>query len=286
MVTFGRYLLLPYDTAINIYATSTSLLVRRLQLSRSDRISAFALSSTNASHLFVSTSSGSIEKWDWSEGTKLEYWNTLVTIHSLATSMPVQAETGNGLVYTVDRTVDRKGEGQWRLTVHRLLGGSEASKTDLGTLLKYSDPLTFVKILDNGRTVIVTSGSRVIIGTSDMPSPDSLKDLSYVWRDVSCPEWITSIDVQLRPYDKTLKKPKSPKKAFHGAVDIAVGTLRGQIIIYDDLLENLIRIERGTKAQQVDGVSSRRLHWHRSAVLALKWSMDGTYVIFEFFDRG
>lgn len=273
-----RYLLLPYDTAINVYATSTSLLVRKLQISRSDRVSAFALSSTNPSHLFVSTSSGSIEKWDWLDGTRLEYWNISATIYSLATSTPVHAETNNGLVYTVDR----KDEGQWRLTVHRLLGGAEASKTDLGTLLKYNEPLIFVKILVNGRIVVVTSGSRLIIGTCDRPSPDSLKDLSYVWRDVNCPEWITSIDVQLRPYDTTAKKPKTSKATFHGAVDIVVGTLRGKIIIYDDLLENLVRIERGKTAQQVDSISSRRLHWHRSAVLALKWSMDGTYIVFHF----
>lgn len=268
---FCRYLLIPYDIAVNVYATSTSLLVRRLRLSSLDRVSGFALSPTSTSHLFVSTSSGSIEKWDWLEGSMLEYWNVFATIYSLATSMPVHAETNNCLVYTVDR----KDEGQWRLTVHRLLGGSEASKTDLGTLLKYPEPLTFVKILDNGRIIVVTSGSRVIIGTCDRPNPDSLKDLSYVWREVECPEWITCIDVQTRLYDKNTKRPKQSKNASHGAVDIVVGTLRGKIIIYDDLLENLNRIERGAKTRKVDGVSSRRLHWHRSAVLALKWSMDG-----------
>lgn len=282
IVRVCRYLLLPYDTAINVYATSTSLLVRRLQLSRAHPVSAFALSSINTNHLFISTNSGSIEKWDWLEGTRLEYWDISATIYSLAMSMPVHTEKGNGLVYTVDR----KGEGQWKLTVHRLLGGSEASKTDLGTLLKHGEPLKFVKILDNGRVVVITSGSRVIIGTCDRPSPDSLKDLSYTWRDVDCPEWITSIDVQMRPYDTTMKKPKPSKKSFPGAVDIVVGTLRGKIIVYDDLLGNLIRVESGTTAQQVDSISSRRLHWHRSAVLTLKWSLDGTYSVFPLSDRG
>lgn len=199
------------------------------------------------------------------------------TIFSLATSLQVNAEGSNKLTYTVDR----KDEGQWKLTVHRLLGGSDAPKTDLGTLLRYREPLTFVKILSNGRIVVVTSGSRLIIGTCDRPNPDSLRDIFYVWRDVNCPEWITSIDVQLRPHDTSINKSKRSKDAFQGAVDIAVGTLRGIIIIYDDLLENLIRIERGTKARQLDGVSSRRLHWHRSAVLALKWSLDGQYTIMK-----
>ena len=267
-----RYLLIPYDTAVNVYATSTSLLVRRLQMSRSDRVSAFAISSTNQNQLYISTSLGIIEKWDWVEGTRLEFWNTSTPIHSLATSNPGEKETANGLVYTVDR----KSEYQWLLTAHRLLGGVEASKTDLATLLKHPQPLTSVKVLDNGRVLLVTSGSRVTIGTCNRPVPDSLKALSYLWREVECPEWIMSIDVRLRPYEIPKKESEMTDSTFHGAVDVAVGTLLGKIFIYDDLLTNLIRIEKHGKA---NGVSSQRLHWHRTAVLALKWSADGRYVI-------
>lgn len=272
-----RYLLIPYDTAISVFATSTSLLVRRLQISSPDRVSAFAISSTNQNQLYISTSLGIIEKWDWVEGTRLEFWNTSKPIHSLATSNPCITETANGLVYTVDR----KSENNWLLTAHRLLGGSEASKTDLATLLKHPQPLTSVKVLDNGRVLLFTCGSRVTIGTCNRPNPDSLKDLSYVWREVECPEWITSIDAQLRPYKIPNQGSKKTYSEFHGAVDVAVGTLRGEILIYDDLLTNLIRIESGPKHGRANGVSSQRHHWHRTAVLALKWSIDGKYTLVD-----
>lgn len=276
-----RYLLIPYDTAINVYATTTSLLVRRLHMSRSDRISAFAVASTDTNQLFISTCLGSIEKWDWVEGTRLEYWNIFSPIHFLATARPSSAEIANGLVYTIDN----KRRGQWMLTAHRLLGGSEASKTDLGTLLKYPERLTSLKALDNGKIIVVTSGSRVIIGTCNRPNPGSLKDISYVWRDVDCPEWITSIDVRASSYDTDIKKSSNSRATVNVVIDIAVGTLKGKIIIYDDLLNNLIRLEHGTKQEKLRGVSSRRLHWHRTGVLALKWSADGSYIIIDSVER-
>lgn len=214
---------------------------------------------------------GSIERWDWAEGKRLEYWNISASIYFLATTNQNIDKPSNALVYTVDR----EEVGPWMLTVHRLLGGSEASKTDLGTLLKYSEPLTFIKILDSGRIIVVTSGQRLMVGSCERPNPDSLKDVSYVWRDVDCPEWITSVDVRMRPYDS--KKPKASKTAFHGAIDVAVGTLKGKIIVYDDILENLIRIENSMKGSQGNGVNCRVLHWHRTAVPALRWSIDGRF---------
>ena len=222
---------------------------------------------------------GSIERWDWTEGKRVEYWNISAPIYSLATMNLNMDVSSNALVYTVDRN----GGVPWMLTVHRLLGGSEASKTDLGTLLKYSEPLTFIKILDSGRIIVATSGQRLIMGTCERPNLDSLKDVSYVWRDVDCPEWITSVDVRMRPYDG--KKPRVSKTSFHGAIDVAVGTLKGKIIVYDDLLGNLLRIENGMKGSQGNGANSRFLHWHRTAVLALKWSADGRFAIIRRVDH-
>jgi NET1-associated nuclear protein 1 (U3 small nucleolar RNA-associated protein 17) len=270
-VNLHRYLLIAYDSAINVYATSTSLLVRRLRMSKADRVTAFALSPSKMNHIFVSTNTGSIEKWDWVEGCRLEYWHISTPIYHLVTASSRPKETPNDLVYTVDR----KGESQWLLTVHRLLGGDEASKTDLGTLIKYAEPLTSVKVLDNGRIVVLTSGSRLIVGTSDKPNLGSLKDITYVWRDVKCPEWITTIDVQIRPHERVGKKAEGPNFGCYGALDVAIGTLRGQIIIYDDFLKSLISKESNIKTEKRRAISSQRIHWHRNAVLALKLSKDG-----------
>lgn len=241
---------------------------------KSERITAFALSPSRPNNIFLSTNTGSIEKWDWVEGLRLEYWHISTPIYHLATSTLRSDETPNDLVYTVDR----KGEGQWMLTVHRLLGGDQASKTDLSTLIKSSDAFTSVKISENGRIIVMTSGSRLIIGTADKPDSISLKDTIYVWREWNCPEWISTMDIRTRPFETSSAKAKGSNSGFDGALDVAVGALRGQIMIYDDLLNNLIQKESKNKPEKKKVVSSQRLHWHRTAVLALKWSKDGTFV--------
>lgn len=244
-------------------------------MSKSDKVTAFALSPSKPNHVFLSTNTGSIEKWDWVEGVRLEYWHISTPIYHLATSTLRPNEISNDLVYTVDC----KSENQWMLTVHRLLGGDEASKTDLGTLIKYSEPLTSVKILDNGRIIVLTASSRLIVGSSDTPDLVSLKDIVYTWRDVKCPEWITSMDIRIRPHDNLGKKAKGKTLGSYGALDVAIGTLRGQILIYDDLLQKLILQESTSKSNKRKGISSQRLHWHRNAVFALKWSKDGMLFI-------
>ena len=242
---------------------------------KSERVTAFALCPSKTNHIFLSTNTGSIEKWDWIEGIRLEYWHISIPIYHLATATHGSNETSNDLVYTVDR----KGEGQWMLTVHRLLGGGEASKTDLGTLIKSPEALTSVKIMENGGIIVLTSGSRIIIGSTDKPDLTPLKDISYVWREVKCREWISTVDVRIRPYDTVSKKAKRTKSGLDGALDVAVGTLRGKIIVYDDLLNSLIHQESNIKSEKQKGISSQRMHWHRNAVLALKWSKDGMFIV-------
>lgn len=275
MIDFARYILIAYDASINVYAASTSMLARRLCVGKSEKVTAFALSPSEPNNIFLSTNRGSIEKWDWVEGIRLEYWKIPTPIHNLATSSSRSDETPNDLVYTVDENDKR----QWRLTVHRLLGGEEASKTDLGTLIKSSTLFTSVKITENGRIIVLTSGSRLIVGISDKPNLASLKDVVYVWRELNCLDWISTIDIQTRPFEMSSTRAKEKAVGFDGALDVAVGILRGQIIIYDDLLKKLIEKESQNRMDKNKAVSSQRLHWHRTAVLALKWSKDGTFIV-------
>ena len=266
-----RYLLLAYDSAIHVYSTSTSLLVRRLRTSGTDSITAFTFSPKNSNHLYISTRSGMIEKWDWVQGAKLEYWNTSSPIYSTVASQPISDDETNDLIYTIDR----KGEGPWMITAHRLLGGSDAAKTDLVTLRKYPEPLTSLKVLENGRVIVATSGLCLMIGTTEEPNATPLRNVGYTWREFQCPEWISSIDVQIKQPGKVAKKAKQTRQRFQGAVNIVLGGLKGAIFMYDDLLKKLVEAER--HSNQAANITSQRKHWHRNAVLSVKWSADGTH---------
>ena len=260
-------MLVAYDAAIAIYSTSTSLLVRQLRVKNAGSISGFAVSSETPSHLYISTESGIIEKWDWVKGFRLRLWKLSSSILSLIISSPNTDQMTSDIVYTVDK----KGKDSWLLSAHRLLAGEDATKTDVVSLLKYEAPLSFIKVLERGRIIVATSESQMIFGYCKNPAAPTLKDLAYTWRVVECPEWPTSIDVRIR---QRMSRNQAEKKGLVSeAVDVAIGGLKGAIHVYEDILNKVIIRERHT-GKDSDTIS-RKMHWHRNSVLAIKWSLDG-----------
>ena len=255
-----------------MYSTSTSLLVRQLRIDTADSVSAFAFSSTTQGHLYLSTISGTIEKWDWAEGSRLGRWRTSSSIYSLMTAKQNTDDPIYDLVYTIDR----KTQGSWLISVHRLAGHEAGAKTDVKTLFTNQQALSSINVLERGRVIVATSGSELILGSSDEPAPSPLKDVSYTWRVIECPEYIASMDVRVRPSEGVQKSSKGGRSSAD-AIDIVIGGLKGSIYIYEDLLRKIIRRDhRAGKGNSVD-LTSRRLHWHRNAVQAVKWSADGEY---------
>lgn len=294
MLTNQRYLLLAYHTVVNVYSTTTSLLLRSLRVGRADNVSALKFSETDSSYIYVSTSSGIIQVWDWLDGKKVDSWDTNSTIEDLGTSKPVKSgqvisTSGIGnLNGAIVHTVDRRGGSLWMITAHRLFGGRDAMKTEVATLRKVSEPLRSLKILENGRLVLASFGSCLTIGTTENTNPDSLKNLRYMWRDLQCPEWIASLDARITDRElpsKSSRKSKPKQSAIvDRVVDIVIGGLKGSIFIYQDLLEQLALREHQINQEKKGDLSSRKLHWHRTAVLSVKWSLDGEQIITLNFD--
>ena len=267
---FHRFLLVAYSNSIAVYSTSTSLLVRQLRIHIADSVSAFAFSATTHSHLYLSTISGTIEKWDWTEGSRLGRWRISSSVYFLVTAKQNIDNPSSDLVYTVDR----KAQGSWLISVHRLTGEKDGAKTDVKTLFTYQGSLSSIKVLSKGRVIVATSGSQLIFGTTDEPALSPLKDVSYTWRIIECPEHIVSTDFRLRMSEQ-IQKPSKGGRSSSDAIDVVVGGLKGSIHIYDDLLRKVIKKDhRAGKGSSVD-ITSRRLHWHRNAVQAVKWSADG-----------
>lgn len=156
----------------------------------------------------------------------------------------------------------------------------DTAKTELRTLLKYEKPITSLRILEEGRLIIATSGDKLLLGISDNPTSPVLKDIPYVWREIVCSEWIFSIDTRIRPERASTKRSKGSRATVAVAVDIVVGGLKGAIFIYEDLLRRLISKEDNSKAGTEDDITPRKLHWHRNAVASVKWSADGVFLRF------
>jgi NET1-associated nuclear protein 1 (U3 small nucleolar RNA-associated protein 17) len=57
-------------------------------------------------------------------------------------------------------------------------------------------------------------------------------------------------------------------------VDLVVGDVQGVIFLHNDLLAKLFLQSLDGKTPGINLVP-RKLHWHRQAVHAVKWSLDG-----------
>ncbi|KAL8913092.1 MAG: hypothetical protein Q9172_007368 [Xanthocarpia lactea] len=279
-----EYLLIAFKSSLNIYSTATSLLVRELWPSHHQRVSAFALSPTNPNLIYIATESGQVQLWNFLTGQQVQYWVTQCSIHGLQISEPAGSEDPPDLIYTIDRGTN----GPWRIRAHRFKADKEAktykkakkNKAEIVCLRQSQEPITAFKVVEQGRIIVATSGSVLSVGHTDHPSPSSLTDTSYVWRDVECPEWISCIDVRIVLSGRSSKQDiSSGKDASTARTDIVVGGLKGALHVYDDLLRQLIRTEKQLKKSTYVDLTSRKQHWHRNTVLSVKWSRDGNYII-------
>ena len=222
----------------------------------------------------MSTLSGTIQKWDWINGKRIdESWRTKTPIYSIRTCGSTEAQGESSLVYTLDQHTKKR----WLVTAHRLVGGKDAQKTALVTLFTYDEPLTSLKVLEEGRTIVATAGSKMMIGSTQRPNEPSLKDVTYTWRELDCTTWITSIDVQISRTNMT-PKPFKDSQATASAVNIVVGGLRGSMFVYEDVLQKLIQKENSSTQLNNSYLDPRKLHWHRNAVTSVKWSADGKLI--------
>ncbi|KAL8806127.1 MAG: hypothetical protein Q9182_001528 [Xanthomendoza sp. 2 TL-2023] len=272
-----QYLFVAFKDFVNIYSTTTSLLVRQVLASHHHRVSAFALSCTDSNRFYIATEDGNIQLRDISTGEEVHHWLTELPIYALQTSKPVDSNDSQELVYAITRRRRRP----WTLRAYRLGVDGKAGSGHTGgvTLRSSKEQITSFKVLEQGRLIVATSGSVLTLGYTDLPIQLPLKDLSYTWRDVECPEWISCFDARTVAPDADPKHLKGGRDLRMCRTAIVLGGLKGSVHVYDDLLRQLIQTEkRSDKASNID-LTSRKQHWHRNAVLSVKWSRDGNYII-------
>lgn len=265
-----QHMLVAYGTFVAVYSAATSLLIRRLPIRKAGVITGVFLDSSKNDCLYISTTSEELSKWNWMEGQRLNTWHMASQNHVLLATSEDLSDEADDVVYTINK----KYAKEWILSAHRFHGKGEATKADTQTLFKHEDGLTGLQVLLGGKVIVTTSRHKLIIGTSDLPASEDIGDIKYVWRVVESPEWIRSFDVRSRLSDRTSKKHVS-KGGLLEAIDIVIGGLKGTIHVYEDLLQKLVRKENVVKGGSIESIASRNLHWHRNAVMTVKWSLDG-----------
>ena len=253
-------MILAVRTQILVYYTATSLLLRSLRIEEHDKITSYIVCGSNSSHLFISTYSGVVLKWDWTMGQELKRW-----------------KLSEKLLYIAEQGQDQKSESSSLLLIHE---GSDQSrrlirrtfvdnsdKFEESVVLEHKSLASWMKVLDEGKCLILYAANKLLLGQA-VRKPEGTP-IKYVWREVELPQSIISVDARAHvPYPGTKRK--------HLAVDIVLGCQNGSILIYDDILFKLVCKERNPSEEDI---VARRFHWHRNEVLTVKWSIDGNYII-------
>lgn len=263
-----KHLLLGKLKALDVYAADTSLLVRSLPLGASSLALAYALSSTNPDLVYVADSAGIISLWNWTDGAKLGRWGIGANVQHLV--VVEQPTTSRDLVFT------HEADGKHIVNVHALYTGEEASKTEVKQILRTSRPITEMQVLLQGKLIVLSTPNSMIVGKRRKFKQTALQDFEYTWREFEMSRRITTFNafVQISGgKDKALEDARDH-------LDLAVGDEEGVIYLFEDVISKFVAVEKSQKDSSdkrvgPESLTPKRLHWHRTAVRSLKYSLDG-----------
>ncbi|KAL2428783.1 hypothetical protein ABEF95_007228 [Exophiala dermatitidis] len=254
-----QFLILPTHSEIQVYATTTSLLVRSFRVDNKSDITSCVISNADPSKVYVTSSRGLFSLWDWTTGERICRHDTG---HGLQQVLPLVAPDGKETILALQ-------EGQ--ATKSTLVFDFEFSTRQfkhLKTVLQKANVVPNIRSFADGAVLVACADDRLLVGQSQHDSEGRL-ELDYTWREVSVSAPILSFDAQIN-----LGKAKSGRKVPF--LDVVIGLNNGVIVAYEDLLFKLIGKE---KKNSKDEVLARKLHWHRTGVNAVKWSRDRNYII-------
>ena len=250
------------ETAIHVYSTATSHLVRTLQANPGQCIIGYKLCPMNPEHLYVVTSTGSVSKRNWITGNRISHWDTCRKTISIDFSFDTSASDTYPLFYSLCERKDGKRE----IRILSLLD----EKPRETVVLETKTHINHIRVAKQSQTIIAYGGYNLLLGTLNAPSLDSVENAQYTWREVTLPVSITCLDIRENKR-RGAQGPKD-KKALE-QLDLALGEVHGSILIYQDVLNLFISNEDARGGG--NGFVPRRLHWHRGPVSALRWSKDG-----------
>jgi NET1-associated nuclear protein 1 (U3 small nucleolar RNA-associated protein 17) len=235
---------------VNVYSAASSFLIRRLQ-SKALLVQA-QLSKVDPDIVYIATQDSCVEIWNWTSGQRLVslplgsavYWFGVVSKDDENEQLFLVLENG-------DET-DR----QFAIASFDISSYEEQFEPDIVHLHAASAPLQFLSVVCGRRVIFAASTTKVFVGVSDG------KDQSYQWNTFHFKAGVSSLDVRV-------EKRKSKNKGNQPDLcRLAIGSRQGSIFLYDDILGLL---------QQRGELGHSQLHWHREAVLSVKWSLDGVW---------
>jgi NET1-associated nuclear protein 1 (U3 small nucleolar RNA-associated protein 17) len=266
-----RYLLLATRHALHIYSTSTSLLVRNVPINPLQSIVDYALSSIDSNHVYVATPDGCVALWNWQDGKEVSKLYFSCPLRAIAVTLHGDPDTET--IFFISSTGSEESE-RYHISSHSTKLNRSAKVAKVSHFYTSRFALRHLKLFQRGSVIFSASNESVAIGRLENPKASGAQSSSshpgkaYKWKSFSFPEGLTSIDIRehvnVPPISKN--KAKDTKLNPEAAYDVAIGSKGGAIFVYQDILRIL---------QEPGSLKPRVLHWHRGAVGAAKWSLDG-----------
>ncbi|KAG8674975.1 NET1-associated nuclear protein 1 [Fusarium poae] len=272
-----QYLILAYNTSIQVYSAADSLLVRRISITAAEasdekttapaHIVAMRQSKQNSDIVWVATSDGRVCQVNWTSSKAPEFFQT-------------QSKTANAMALVTKKVSGKDTE---------IIFIAESDKPGRIEVVAYPATTTesehkvvfVMKRPGNGLQLLETSEDGHLVGAINdrlffgMPSQDqfdSLAVLDYEIYTFDIPDLVSSLDLRVYPRSaKRLQQLNAP------VLDIIVGGARGMIYLYHDALARSQALAKPGSEREL--IQAQNYHWHRKAVHAVKWSRDGNYMI-------
>jgi NET1-associated nuclear protein 1 (U3 small nucleolar RNA-associated protein 17) len=224
---------------IEVLSIATSLVERKLP-GPDYSATAFAASPTDDEELYVASSTGRVQRWNWITGTPVDDAITFDgAIHALCVTPSEDAS--QDVLYALC-----KSAGKWTVIT--------------GNHVIYTSTERLTNLRVEGRFIVAATSSKLVVGKLVSPDAESPR---YDFVEITISEGVTSLACRV-------ESSESKKKAKSENVSVAVGNASGEIFLYENVYPS---------DKSAETLTPRVLHWHREAVGTIKWSKDSTYLI-------
>jgi NET1-associated nuclear protein 1 (U3 small nucleolar RNA-associated protein 17) len=228
----------------------------------------YALSSIDSNYVYVATPDGSITLWNWQDGKEVSKLDIGCSLHAIAVT--ANKEPGTETIFYVHSTASEESE-LYHISSHSTKFKKSAKIAKIPNFYTSRSALRHIKLFQRGSIVFSASDDAVVIGRLESHKNSDAQShtrKTYNWKPFSFPEGLTSIDIREHVNVPSTSKTKTngSKISPEAAYDLAIGSTGGAVFVYQDVIPTL---------QQPGSLKPRVLHWHRGAVGAAKWSLDG-----------
>lgn len=242
-----------------------------METKKRQQVTSYKLSQCNPAHLYISTTSGNITKWDWGSGQRIRSWET--SNHTFDFDIALR-EAGGSAKDTL-LLLHEHGNGQRAISLSNPEPKTGSRRLDRNLILETTSRIEAIQLVDNGRVLVVRAGEKLLVGTTSRLGDDDFAAVNYIWREIELPVFATCFDIRERAPSNLPTSSQPLTRSQSSIVDVVVGESLGSLLIYNDILNTLDRIEDTHEIEAKTGLISSRLHWHRNAVRTVRWSKDG-----------